>query len=304
MSKNVLTRIFVLVLLLVFVLIEPLGIKALADEETSVLPNTKAKMVDSGADDRYCIYQSPTSTSKIIKTCKNGDSLVVDKRTTNSAGNVWYHVTKAVNTKINGWVWSGTVEVVSDWVANGDSNSDININDAYGSKGVKMEYSSRSFAQKFIDFTYKDTKYRTVMIPTRYRYRICVKDLSASYYPSDITELKTTTTQSTDATLNAEVFTGLSALGVNVGAKVGVSYKTGSSDSTTATTNLSKLNPKYRYKWCYWIDTVEYNATTYKYNTTTKNYDIRVDNLGGKNVSGKVQVVHSKSLTAKLMWGY
>ena len=67
---------------------------------------------------------------------------------------------------------------------------------------------------------------------------------------------------------------------------------------------LSELNPKYRYKLCYWLDTVEYNVTVYKYNSKTKKYDIVVDKINGKKVTGKCEILQSSSPTIHPMWGY
>lgn len=264
--------------------------------EEKVMSGTTGTMADSGKTDKYCVYEKASSSSKILKTYKEGQKVTIDKKTTNSAGNVWYHITSP----IKGWVWSGTLKVTSNWIPR-DEVEPGKVSGAYGSQGVKMEYSSPSYKDKTINWTYNKVNYQTVLKPTRIRYRVYVKPLTDWVYPKNIKDWNTTETKTTTHTIGGEVSLSFAKLGV----KGNYELKLEGAKSETITFDIKTFNTDHRYRLCYWQDYLEYDAVTYMYNSKTKKYDIKVDTITTSRykVTGKYGEIFSEP-TKAFMWGY
>lgn len=295
MKKFITTAIAIL---LAFAFIVPYATIAVSAAEEKVMAGTNGTMRDSiNSSDDYHVYSEPSSGSKVLKVYDKGQKVTIEKKTTNLAGNVWYYITSP----IKGWVWSGNIDVSSNWTPNGAVEPG-KVSGAYGASGVKMEYSAKSYHSKTIDWAYT-TKgrielYRTVLTPTRIRYRTFVKALSDWVTPRNVSAWKTTETKTTTHTIGGEVSIGLKALGVK--GKYEVTLKGESSQSLEF--DVKSFNPDHRYRYCYWQDYLEYNAVTHKFNTLSKKYDIKVTTVGGQTVTGKYREIFSEP-TKAFMWG-
>ena len=296
---------FCVFILILTIVIAPLTVSA----EEDIISGTQAVM-RSGVtyDDKYVVYEKPSSSSKVLGTYKAGQKVTIAKKTMNDVPNLWYYITYP----IKGWIFRGNLDVNSPWVPINGRVETGKVSGAWSKDGVKQEYAGKDYNQISKEWTciiseYKTIpgsysceikptliikKFKTVFNPTGCKYSKRVKEISKWVRATNMEGWKSIETQKKSEKLSGEVNLGFDILGIKLGGSLKGEYTVEATTVNELTIDRKSLNNENKYCLCYWVSYLEYEAVTYEFNEKTQKYDIKINELnnvviGSAIINGK-----------------